>query len=76
MLKRKNVVLTRDQLNEAKRLHQESFDAFVKERKEKFESDIHKGWTDKTRFVKIMSGLKRPKTMNQCVKEVLTGVNS
>lgn len=70
MLKYRNQVLTREQLNKAKELHKEAYDAFIRTRKQLMESDYHKGWTDKTRFTLISNELGRPKTMKQCVREV------
>lgn len=71
MIKRNNVVLTREQLKEAKELHSKAYDEYVKVREEAFASDLHKGWSPETRHNLIMNDIPRPKTMNTCVKEVL-----
>lgn len=70
MLKRKNKVITREQLNEAKALHKEAYEAYIEVVKQAFESDMHKGWSPQTRHNLILNDIPKPKTMNICVKEV------
>lgn len=72
MLKYKNIVLTREELNTAKKLHSDSYNQYITDKQNLFNSNFGKGYTEETRFKMIQAEVLKPKTMKQCIKIVQT----
>lgn len=75
MLKCKNLVVTREQLNEAKELHARSYNEFVEKRRKKYDATIHSGLIGSVVFATAIMQLRKPRTMKQCIKEVTSNSN-
>lgn len=71
MLKNNNVVLTREQLAEAKQLHSDSYNEYL-ERKRKLYAAQDQNFLGTVIFLNKVKMLTKAKTMKQCVREVLT----
>ena len=71
MIKYRNKVVTRDELNEAKRIHKESYEKFVETRRKLYNSTENKSLVDTVVFATKAMQLSRPKSMRQCVNEVI-----
>jgi len=76
MIKRKNVVVTREQLNEAKRIHTESYNEFVEKRRKLYNSQDNSGLVNTIVFATRAMKISRPKSMRQCIKEVTSISNT
>lgn len=70
MIKYKNLVVTREELTEAKKLHSDSYDEYVKRRRKMYDEQETTGLVNTIVFATKIMKLSKPRTMKQCVAEV------